>query len=97
MTTTNEFCLPPRRAAWTTELPLSQQAASVAAEIAACQVVQEAARRDLAGGDLQAVARLQALQIHEAQLRRRLTDLTSHQAEGDGPCAPTPTAIPSSR
>ncbi|RSN06000.1 hypothetical protein DMC63_37980 [Streptomyces sp. WAC 05977] len=54
------------------DLPLSQQATSLAAEIEACHVFQAAAHRDLAAGDIRALARLAALDHHEQQLRDAL-------------------------
>ena len=54
------------------DLPLSQQATSLAAEIEACHVFQAAAHRDLAAGDIRALARLAALDDHEKQLRDAL-------------------------
>ena len=53
-------------------LPLSQQATSLAAEIEATHVFQAAAHRDLAAGDIRALARLSALDCHEHSLQMRL-------------------------
>ncbi len=54
------------------DLPLGQQATSLAAEIEACHVFQAAAHRDLAAGDIRALARLTVLDDHEKQLRDAL-------------------------
>lgn len=54
------------------DLPFSQQATSLAAEIEACHVFQAAAHRDLAAGDIRALARIAALDTHEQQLRAEL-------------------------
>lgn len=56
-------------------LPLALQAKSLEAELAACQVFQAAAHRDLDRGDLRAMARLAALDTHEQQLRAALADI----------------------
>lgn len=50
-------------------LPLGQQARSLAAEIEACHVFQDAAERDVAAGDIRGLARIAALNTHEQQLR----------------------------
>lgn len=56
-------------------LPLSLQAVSLEAEIAACHVFQRAARRDLAAGDLRALSRLHVLNAHKEQLRQALAEI----------------------
>lgn len=53
-------------------LPLELQATSLAAEIEACHVFQDAAHGHLAAGDVRALARIAALADHEKQLRDAL-------------------------
>lgn len=53
-------------------LLLSLQAKSLAAELEACHVFQDAAHRHLAAGDIRALARIAALDEHEKQLRNAL-------------------------
>lgn len=57
-------------------LPLSMQATSLAAELEACHVFQDDARRHLAAGDIRALARITALDDHEKQLREALMRIT---------------------
>jgi uncharacterized membrane protein len=54
------------------DLPLRQQATSLAAEIEACHVFQNAAHLDLTSGDIRALGRIWALDDHEKQLRDAL-------------------------
>jgi uncharacterized protein (UPF0335 family) len=63
------------------DLPLRQQARSLAAEIKACHVFQTAAHRDLAAGDIRALARLTVLDTHKKQLQDALLDLEIQIAE----------------
>lgn len=56
-------------------LPLALQASSLAAEIDATHVFQTAARRDLDAGDVQALARVEALDDHERRLRKALQQI----------------------
>ncbi|WP_431910007.1 hypothetical protein [Amycolatopsis thermoflava] len=60
------------------DLPLCQQASSLAAEIEACHVFRAAGHRDLAAGDIRALARLTALDTHEEQLREQLAWIEHH-------------------
>jgi hypothetical protein len=68
---------------FTADLPPRQQARSLDAEIRACYVFQAAAHRDLAAGDIRALARLAALDDHEKKLRHalRLLDIDIQIAE----------------
>jgi hypothetical protein len=61
------------------DLPLSQQATSLAAEIEAAHVFQDAAHRDLAAGDIRALARIAALDEHEQELRNALLRIENPQ------------------
>lgn len=58
---------------------MSQQATSLEAEIEACHVFQDAAHRDVAAGDLRALARIVALNSHEKQLRVALLLVKARQ------------------